>query len=766
MLSNIFPVDELRSLARRKNNLSEFKSIAKNGASDYTGEAGWHQQREGATTIRLVRPKTRCVLLEDRVWSLLYKLGFTELSGEGGAQLLLDTKKQDGAYNQIDVVGLDPEVALAIECKSAEQPKKYSDFQKDLGKHSLIRQRFSGAVASQFPTGHKRVPIVVIFTWDLLLTENDIQRAKAENVVLLNEKDLNYYELLASHLGRAAKYQFFADMLPGKRVHGLELRIPALQSKLGKYTYYTFSIEPEYLLKIAYVSHRAKGKATDVDTYQRMVKKGRLKKLREYISANGIFPTNIVISFDGKRHVNFEQWKQTGGVEGAKHGTLILTPSYRCAWVIDGQHRLFAYSGHERAKTSHLSVLAFEGLPASKQAQLFIDINHEQKSVKRSLLQELYAELNWDAEDDDKRINAIISKAVQALNEDKESPFLGRILMADEARTETRCITLDSMFRSLNQPGMFVVKQPVEYGPLWTGENDSTLKRVIHVVNGWFRLVRDANPEWWGLGAADGGGLSMNDGVAVCMTVLRSILQYLLETKHLKLIHLSNAELLTSLRPYGEALSNHLAGYSAEQRRDFRVGARGNQGQTATRRKCEKALNERFPDFEPHGLLEALKAEEAKTNEQAYRLITGLEQKLFQFIFDTLRLEFGNDESETWWYTGVPPQVRKKAAEKHEDDKGKGKKENYLDLIDFRTIVVSNWNLFQDSLAFGKSGNKEAKTDWIVKLNEARKIVMHSTKQQTVSFQQLAQLREYERTLSERLTGQEIDPSEESAAGG
>ena len=757
MLRNVFSVDELRSHARRRRNSVEFKSVSKNEAEPFL-EQGWRRYRDGATTVRLARDKTRSAWLEDRVWSLLYQLGFEHLSGEGGAELSVDPKHEEGAYNQLDVVGLDPEVAVAIECKSAESPRRYGDFQKDLAKHSLIRQRFANAVSSQFPAPNKRVSVVLMFTWDLILSENDAQRAKTENVVLLNEKDLGYYELLAGHLGQAAKYQFFADMLPGKRVYGLELKIPALQSKLGKYTCYTFSITPEYLLKIAYVSHRAKGKATDVDTYQRMMKKSRLKKIREYIDANGIFPTNIVINLEGKKHVNFEPWRQVGGPEGAKHGTLILTPSYRSAWIIDGQHRLFAYSGHPKAKTGHLSVLAFEGLPASKQAQLFIDINHEQKSVKRSLLQELYAELNWDAEDDDKRVNAITSKAVQALNEDKESALHQRILLADETRTETRCITLENLFRALNQPGMFVVKKGVEYGPLWTGDNDTTLRRVIEVVNGWFKLIWDANTDWWSLGAAEGGGLAMNNGVSVSMAILRSIFQYLTEKKHLKLIQLSNTELLRVLHPYGEALAEHLASYSEDQRRDFRVGARGDQGQTATRRKCEKALNEKFPDFEPPGLMEALKAQEAKTNEQAYSLILVLEKKLHAFVIDSLKLEFGDDEAEPWWYSGVPETVRKKATMRHEEEKGKGKKEQYLDLIDLRTIALNNWALFQKSLGFGKSGNKEAKTDWIHKLNELRKIVMHGAKQQTVSFEQLAQLREYEQTLNEKL----VDESEDT----
>ncbi|GAI17496.1 unnamed protein product, partial [marine sediment metagenome] len=258
---------------------------------------------------------------------------------------------------------------------------------------------------------------------------------------------------------------------------------PALKTKMGKSKCYIFSISPEYLLKIAYVSHRVKGKATDIDTYQRMIKKSRLNNIRTYITENGIFPTNIIISLEsGKKHIRFEPHGKKGIKGEAEYGTLIITPCYKSAWIIDGQHRLFAYSGHERAATSHLSVLAFEGLPPSQQAQLFIDINHEQKSVKRSLLYELYAELHWDAEDEAKRIGAVISKCIQALNEDKSSPFYGRILFADGTRSAVRCITLESIFKALNQPGIFIVKKKIEYGSLWAGDNVKTLKRSIHVI--------------------------------------------------------------------------------------------------------------------------------------------------------------------------------------------------------------------------------------------------------------------------------------------
>src|SRR5207249_2838164 len=210
---------------------------------------------------------------------------------------------------------------------------------------------------------------------------------------------------------------------------------------------------PEYLLKIAFVSHRAKGKPSDVDAYQRMISKSRLKKIRDYISRDGVFPKNIVLNIEKSKYVRFDQGKQDGDKEGAKFGWLTLTPSYRSAWVIDGQHRLYAYSGHPRAAKSYLSVLAFESLPADKQAKYFIDINHEQKSVKRSLLDELWAELHWDSDDVETRVRAVISKAVQTLGTQRDSPFSNRILLSDGKKTDVRCISLTSLLDALNKPG-------------------------------------------------------------------------------------------------------------------------------------------------------------------------------------------------------------------------------------------------------------------------------------------------------------------------
>src|SRR5206468_744556 len=145
----------------------------------------------------------------------------------------------------------------------------------------LIQQRFATSVNQQFPTQFKRHSALAMFTSQVVLSDNDRKRAQEAKVSLFDEKDLEYYEGLVAHLGPAVRHQFLADLLPGKSVPGLFLRVPAVRTKMGGYNCYTFSVSPSYLLKIAFVSHRAKGKASDIDTYQRMIRKSRLNKIRD-----------------------------------------------------------------------------------------------------------------------------------------------------------------------------------------------------------------------------------------------------------------------------------------------------------------------------------------------------------------------------------------------------------------------------------------------------------------------------------------------------
>ncbi len=759
MLTNVVPIDELGGLARARAKNYETKTVSPAAVDEHL-LASWAISKKNPKSVRLTRPKSHGTLLEDRVWTLLYRMRFKFLSGRGGAQLQVNAG-QESPKTQIDVVAIDDEVAIALECKSAEKFAKRPQFQQELGKHSLIRDRFTNAARKQFEPQSKRLVVLAMFASNVLLSENDKARAKDANVLLLDEKDLLYYETLIAQIGPAARYQFLAEILPGKSIPNLEIKVPAIRIKMGGSNCYTFSISPEYLLKISYISHRAKGKASDVNTYQRMVSKGRLNKIRQYIDDDGIFPTNIVLNLDRSK-LSFQRSAQeeNSSTEHGIAGWLDVRATYKCAWIIDGQHRLFAYSGHPNAGKSRVAVLAFEGLPASEQARLFIDINAKQKSVKQSLLQELYAELHWDAEDPTIRVRAIVSKAVQDLDSDAMSPLFNRIQTADSSKSETRCISLTSLYSAIEKTEFHVGKvrqqHVLQYGPLWAGDNDATLKRTVYVLRHWFDSIKAAVPDWWDKGSGDGGGLAMNDGVTTCIMVLRSVFQ---QHESSKLIALDNEDLFAYIQKYSNALGAYFAKFTEQDRKMFR-DLRGVQGQTRRWRKCQEGLRSAIPSFNPEGLDKYLADEKAETNTRGKEIIESIERVLQKVVLDELKREM--PDGDDWWTLGVPKTVRLKVMQKYEeDDRQRGGYECYFDLIDYPKIAANKWELFQPIIGYG-AGGKEKQLSWLNFVNLKRNIVAHPSSGRTLSIDELNQLDQYSQWLDHKLG--DLSNSEVTAA--
>jgi len=766
MIENIFPVEKLSGISRKKSKQFDFKAVHKADVEKYL-EEGWILSRELKSSTQVKKEKPLGRALEDRVWGLFYKMNFLFLSGEGGAKLEITSNETNLVKSQLDIVAVDNEVALVVECKSSKDPKKRPEFQEELAKFSITKECFTRTIKHHLSNNNLKI-IYLMFLNNIILTDNDKERARREKTILFDENDLSYYENLVHHLGPAAKYQVLADMLPGKEVTGLTIKIPAIKTKMGGNNCYTFSISPEYLLKISYVSHRAKGKASDINTYQRMISKSRLKKIREYISDDGIFPTNIILNFD-KGRLSFQKSSQQSDtpedLDAGILGWLDIRPTYKSAWIIDGQHRLFAYSGHERALKSKLSVLAFEGLKPSKQAELFIDINAKQKSVKQSLLEELYAELHWDADDISSRISAIISKSLQDLNHDRECALYQRIQTTDASKDFIKCITLTSLFSILERKGFYIAKEKhgsiVEYGPLWGGDNNfMTLTRTTQIIKAWINKIVELNKSWWDLGSGIGGGLAMNDGVSSFIMDLKSVFD-VLDKKGIKLIRATDQEVCDLIKPYSIALGDYLSTFDESQRKAFR-DLRGIAGMTYRTRQCQQGMRAKIPDFNPEGLDEWIELQKQQTNKSAKEIIDKIEVMLQDFIVNELKREFGVDD-DVWWYEGVPNPIRTKVSGLMEEDKNKrGGKEYYFDLIHYRRIIAEHWELFEKVFAFGTRGNKDKRTEWLDFINETRRIIAHPSSGKIVSTEDFAKLDEYYKWLTVQILDSDKEAEDEA----
>jgi hypothetical protein len=351
---------------------------------------------------------------------------------------------------------------------------------------------------------------------------------------------------------------------------------------------------------------------------------------------------------------------------------------------------------------------------------------------------------------------ALVSKIALALSEDPDSPLRGRVLRADEIGTVTKCVSLTSIQAALAKPGFYIVRKvkgATEYGPLWREDRSQTLYRSIFAVKSWMGIIAAAAREWWDRGRDEGGGLAMNNGVTVCINVLRSVLDVVGQRTNLRM--LSDKDIVECLAPYGKALGDFLAGMTEKERQVFR-SLQGADGQTTGTRMCQEALHKTFEGFAPEGLLEWMKRREAHTNEEAQKIIDRIETTLKRVVLGKLKEHFTGYPNE-WWVAGVPLQVKNKIDVRiNEAGASGGTREQNFDLIHYREVILHSWPLFENIFSYG-SGNKDKKTSWIAEVNSVRNTVMHPSRQEYITLEKLQQSQEYERWMMERVSGLTVD---------
>jgi hypothetical protein len=173
-------------------------------------------------------------------------MSFDHLTGEFPSELVRKNMPEPDA---IPIVAIGEEIAVAVRCFRNDVPARLPRLRERIRQFSELREGLARAYNTAFGATVKRAMVMIIFTENVVLSDADADEAAASHVTLFDGKDLEYYETLVSHLGPAAKYQLLADTLPGKQIPGLEIRVPAVKTRIGGSNCYTFSMSPEYLLR-------------------------------------------------------------------------------------------------------------------------------------------------------------------------------------------------------------------------------------------------------------------------------------------------------------------------------------------------------------------------------------------------------------------------------------------------------------------------------------------------------------------------------------
>uniref|UniRef100_UPI004024EB2F DGQHR domain-containing protein n=1 Tax=Ruminococcus bromii TaxID=40518 RepID=UPI004024EB2F len=334
------------------------------------------------------------------------------------------------------------------------------------------------------------------------MSPTDQEKMRQWDIVHFSDAVINYYYELVKHLGSCARYQLLGNLFANQEIRNMDDKIPAIQGEMGGHKYYSFSIEPERLLKIGYVLHRNEANKNMMPTYQRLIKKNRLSKVRKFINDGGYFPNSLIISIEsGGRGLQFDV--SGTKVDGAhsKLGVLHLPKKYRSAYIIDGQHRLYGYSDSNFATTNSIPVVAFVDLDRSEQIKLFMDINENQKAVPKTLRVTLNADMLWDSSDFNERRQALRSKIAQMFGEEETSPLMGRVVIGEDEKSSIRCITVEAIqtaLRKSNFMSQFGKKNCIiKDGTFDVGNNQDTCELLYPFLEGCLRYVNNEVPEEW-----------------------------------------------------------------------------------------------------------------------------------------------------------------------------------------------------------------------------------------------------------------------------
>ena len=727
--------DEIASELRRRKKKDIFKTVTGSTKKLIAKKVrleeadGWRVFRKNAKSTRMAKPKPPDEQLEDEVWYILAQMGFKEMSK--GRQFVVAVG-EGLPPRQIDVFAKDDETVVFVECTQQDTAWRKRMLPL-IDKISALREKLLKSIWKAY--GHQIKVKHVIATRNITWSSVDIDRCKKAQITVLSDSELDYYLALSMHLKHAARYQLLAHLFSGQKIYGLEKSVVATRGKMGGETFFTFLIKPDELLKIAYVGHKASRDIEDIETYQRMLKPTRLKKIAQYINSGGKFPTNIVVNLKTKKQtgLRFEE-KQKVGDEVL--GILYLPPIYASAWIIDGQHRLYGYayasdSDGFNEDTTVLPVLAFENLPADDEMGLFIDINSKQVRVSTGLLVELYSSLHWRSSDPEEAFQALLSRIASRLNSEKTSSLYDRLVVTGKRKSRYRCLTQTSIRDGLKVAKLLGTfsKRAIVPGPLSTGrvdKYDDNLRKGLSVLTEVFQMFSTQLEDHWKTGDGPDGYLCTNNGIRALFLIIKDVTGHI-QKKNGTDLYLSNAdETFAEIKPYLQTLIDF---FKTAQSHEVKAFRRIGSSLTAVRQQSwgmEVHIQKAFPDFKPTGLQEYLDSRDLAGTDEAAAKVTRIQRKLFDYVVGTLKKHYGT-ENKAWWIKGIPVKIRKECTPRWEAIDRKGDEESQLYLINYVDICKHNWDLFKDVISFGAKDkdNKGVNTKWIRDLNEIRNITAH-----------------------------------------
>jgi len=340
-------------------------------------------------------------------------------------------------------------------------------------------------------------------------------------VYLWDDNFLKYYSKLAKKVGDYAMTDILGelDIRLDSHINEEDLDVPAIETKLRGRRAFLFYANPYTLLNLAYVARREKGREQH---YQRLVDSKRLGNIGKFISdrrKKGFFANNIILNFTER--VTFKAFSRPKAGRGLRFGTLHLPKEHRSAWIIDGQHRLFGFTRPSRTiRDLLLPTIAFDSLGQSQQAELFLEINRNQKAIRPDLIWDLEGEINPSTN------YGVISWAVKNLN--RMGPLQDTIRTPTASNSKSRHIGLGNLCDGILDRGL-ADRQTESMAaraknPLYSPAYHKKREKIARALRAFFSTAEEVLARDWK--KKRDGFFFTNNGINVLLRIFEATLAY------------------------------------------------------------------------------------------------------------------------------------------------------------------------------------------------------------------------------------------------
>lgn len=680
--------------------------------------------------------KEKSVIFENKVWCLFYKMGFKKFNSLKKLEIPYD--EGVGCKKQIDVFCCDDETALIIECKSGYSS---SSLKENVESYVGIIKGLRNSIKKELG---KTLNIAFIYA-----TENynftDVDENRFNNIsgphYHFDEKMIDNYYQLVNQIGAAAKYQLLGLLFKDVKIKNFDNRVPAIEGKMGGITYYSFVMKPSQLLKIAYVLHRNNINSTDemMPSYQRIIKKDRLVKIREFINNNGYFPNSIIVSIRtdniNDKKLNFEPAPCQSAEALNRIGNVVLPPKYQTAYVIDGQHRLYGYSNTKFVDSNSVPVIAFVNMKKEDQVQMFMDINENQKAVPKVLRDTLEADLLYESQN-----YSLVTKSIKkriAMKLGEKSVLRGMIQTGENPGGTISPISIDTIYKALNKTKFFnvydknnVIKSSgyFDYGCKTTDDKEKTENTIYELIGWMMKSIKTELCEKWN---NDSGLMITNNIIYAIICLLGDMIDLLYKNNQIVELHPDLAKVKKILDDYLTALKIVLNNFDSTLNQNIR-GMRGEPGLKEAWQKIGSLIYKQDNNFNPEWMPKYID-QFCQDNKEEANLIMNLIKKS---AIENIRHGLIGIDSTNWRLKLIKTEQLNKLSnmlnktQKDYLDKGEKFDGDILDVVDFediRNIIhsYSNWTNFGKKM-FGNTNKElfkehEQNTDLSVVLDDLSK---------------------------------------------